>query len=237
MPTCATYHPLQSLTAFQNGSVGSCNAGIRCTYEYSHNTTQTTYTQYYSTSSEPSVIHMNGRAYAPGLQRFLSPDPVLQAPANAQNHNRYAYCLNNPLRYTDPSGYFSVEELREILDEMHRLLDEANRMDLQLCVSFDGLGGGASGFGSVGGQLYSYENGTASLTDIGMPFYHMHEGGRAAWPLQCRRQLDHHPRGAALVVGDRARGGRQQLVELQQHGQLERELDGRMQRLLHKMVT
>ena len=51
------------------------------------------------------LIHMNGRAYAPGLQRFLSPDPVLQAPANAQNHNRYAYCLNNPLRYTDPSGY------------------------------------------------------------------------------------------------------------------------------------
>ena len=48
---------------------------------------------------------MNGRAYAPGLQRILSPAPVLQAPANAQNHNRYAYCLNNPLRYTDPSGY------------------------------------------------------------------------------------------------------------------------------------
>ena len=51
------------------------------------------------------LIHMNGRAYAPGLQRFLSPDPFLQDPANAQNHNRYAYCLNNPLRYTDPSGY------------------------------------------------------------------------------------------------------------------------------------
>ena len=30
---------------------------------------------------------------------------MLQASANAQNHNRYAYCLNNPLRYTDPSGY------------------------------------------------------------------------------------------------------------------------------------
>ena len=51
------------------------------------------------------LIHMNGRVYAPGLQRFLSPDPVLQAPANAQSHNRYAYCLNTPLRYTDPSGY------------------------------------------------------------------------------------------------------------------------------------
>ena len=48
---------------------------------------------------------MNGRAYSSGLQHFLSPDPALQSPANAQNHHRYAYCLNNPLRYTDPSGY------------------------------------------------------------------------------------------------------------------------------------
>ena len=86
-------------------SVGVCNAGIRRTYAYSYSITQTSYTQCYSTSSEPTFIHMNGRAYTPGLQRFLSPDPVLQAPVNAQSHNRYAYCLNNPLRYTDPSGY------------------------------------------------------------------------------------------------------------------------------------
>jgi hypothetical protein len=39
------------------------------------------------------------------LEQFLSPDPVLQSPGNTQNHNRYSYCLNNPLKYTDPSGY------------------------------------------------------------------------------------------------------------------------------------
>jgi len=27
-------------------------------------------------------------------------------PTNPQNYNRYAYCLNNPLKYTDPSGEF-----------------------------------------------------------------------------------------------------------------------------------
>ena len=52
------------------------------------------------------LINMNGRVYDPYLQRFLSPDPFVQAPANAQNFNRYSYCLNNPLMYTDPSGYF-----------------------------------------------------------------------------------------------------------------------------------
>ncbi len=52
------------------------------------------------------LINMNGRVYDPRLARFLSPDPILQDPTNSQGHNRYSYCLNNPLRYVDPSGYF-----------------------------------------------------------------------------------------------------------------------------------
>lgn len=51
------------------------------------------------------VIHMNGRVYDPTLGRFLSPDPIVQAPYDGQSLNRYSYALNNPHRYTDPSGY------------------------------------------------------------------------------------------------------------------------------------
>ena len=51
------------------------------------------------------LINMNGRCYDPLLGRILSPDPELQDPSNIQNYNRYSYCLNNPLKYTDPSGY------------------------------------------------------------------------------------------------------------------------------------
>ena len=50
------------------------------------------------------TINMNGRIYDPRLGRFLSPDPYVQAPYNSQNYNRYSYCLNNPLKYTDPDG-------------------------------------------------------------------------------------------------------------------------------------
>jgi len=52
------------------------------------------------------LINMNGRVYDPWLGRFLSPDPFVQAPTYSQNFNRYSYALNNPLKYTDPSGEF-----------------------------------------------------------------------------------------------------------------------------------
>ena len=53
-----------------------------------------------------NVIHMGGRIYDAHIGRFLQADPFVQAPSNSQSHNRYSYVLNNPLSYTDPSGYF-----------------------------------------------------------------------------------------------------------------------------------
>ncbi len=51
------------------------------------------------------LIHMNGRVYDPELGRFMSADPFVQAPYNTQSYNRYSYVFNNPLSFTDPSGY------------------------------------------------------------------------------------------------------------------------------------
>jgi RHS repeat-associated protein len=52
-----------------------------------------------------NLINMNGRIYDPILGRFLSPDPYVQSPGYPNNYNRYTYALNNPLKFTDPSGY------------------------------------------------------------------------------------------------------------------------------------
>lgn len=52
------------------------------------------------------LVNMNGRIYDPWLAVFLSPDNYIQNPLNSQNYNRYSYCVNNPLKYTDPSGNF-----------------------------------------------------------------------------------------------------------------------------------
>ncbi|MCL6270738.1 FG-GAP-like repeat-containing protein [Sansalvadorimonas sp. 2012CJ34-2] len=54
---------------------------------------------------EVGLVHMNGRVYDQGIGRFLSADPVVQDIYDSQAFNRYAYVRNNPLRYTDPSGF------------------------------------------------------------------------------------------------------------------------------------
>lgn len=61
---------------------------------------------------ELALINMNGRFYDPLLARFLSPDNYVQEPDNSQNFNRFSYCLNNPLKYTDPSGeFFGIDDV------------------------------------------------------------------------------------------------------------------------------
>ena len=58
------------------------------------------------------LINMNGRLYDPYLARFLSPDNYVQLPDFSQSFNRYSYCLNNPLKYTDPSGeLFGIDDM------------------------------------------------------------------------------------------------------------------------------
>ena len=52
------------------------------------------------------LVNMNGRMYDPIVGRFLSPDNYIQFDNFSQSYNRYSYCLNNPLKYKDPSGEF-----------------------------------------------------------------------------------------------------------------------------------
>jgi hypothetical protein len=51
---------------------------------------------------------MNGRVYDPEIGRFISADPYVTLPHDGQGLNRYAYALNNPLAFTDPSGFDPV---------------------------------------------------------------------------------------------------------------------------------
>ncbi len=52
------------------------------------------------------LINMNARLYDPKMGRMLSVDNYVSAPGTALGYNRYAYAMNNPVMYTDPSGDF-----------------------------------------------------------------------------------------------------------------------------------
>mgnify|MGYP002859120719 CR=1 FL=1 len=54
--------------------------------------------------NEFGLINMNVRLYDPILGRFISPDPYVSCVDFLNCFNRYSYCLNNPLSYTDRSG-------------------------------------------------------------------------------------------------------------------------------------
>jgi RHS repeat-associated protein len=51
------------------------------------------------------LVHLNGRVYDPITGRMVSADPMLSEPDDLQAWNRYSYVTNNPLAYTDHSGF------------------------------------------------------------------------------------------------------------------------------------
>jgi RHS repeat-associated protein len=64
--------------------------------------------------ADVGLVHMNGRVYDPLVARFMSADPFVQDPTDTQSLNRYTYARDNPLAFTDPTGYFLSGFFRSI---------------------------------------------------------------------------------------------------------------------------
>lgn len=74
---------------------------------------------------------MGARIYSSSQLRFLSPEPLVQAPALADG---YAYSGNDPVNYTDPTGNLSVIRLNRIgLDHAKMAL---NTSKMKRCKKF-----------------------------------------------------------------------------------------------------
>jgi uncharacterized protein RhaS with RHS repeats len=50
-------------------------------------------------------VHLNGRVYDPMFGRMISADPTVPDPFDPQAFNRYSYVGNDPLTFTDPTGF------------------------------------------------------------------------------------------------------------------------------------
>ena len=63
----------------------------------------------YYYDNETQLFYCNSRYYSPELCRFISPDSIEYLdPESINGLNLYAYCYNNPIMYSDPSGHFVI---------------------------------------------------------------------------------------------------------------------------------
>ncbi len=53
----------------------------------------------------------NARYYDPQIGTFISPDTIVPDPGLVIDYNRYGYARGNALRFSDPTGHFSEEQL------------------------------------------------------------------------------------------------------------------------------
>lgn len=106
--------------------------------------------------NEFNLINMNGRVYDPVLGRFLSPDKYIQEGDNSQNYNSYSYCLNNPLKYADPSGNVFVLDDFIAITAMGAMMGAMNAAMSDKPIWKGALLGGASAAATYGiGSIFN----------------------------------------------------------------------------------
>ena len=69
-----------------------------------------TFTGQYS-EADIGLYYFGARWYDASLGRFISEDPIKGSMLSSQSQNPYVYCMNNPLRYVDPSGMMTVDHI------------------------------------------------------------------------------------------------------------------------------
>jgi RHS repeat-associated protein len=107
------------------------------------------------------LINKNARLYDPTVGRFLSPDPYIQSLDFTQSFNRYGYCLNNPLVYTDKDGEFWHIVIGAAVGGVTNWLTNGAKFNWK-GLGYFGVGAAAGAAGGWAGGAVSGVLGTAS---------------------------------------------------------------------------
>ena len=105
-------------TAITTDNNGGKSAEIRYypwgTERYTNGTTPTTY-HFTGQRLENGIglYYYGARWYDPSAGRFVQADTIIPNPGNSQAWDRYAYSYSNPIKYTDPTGYFSEDQIKD----------------------------------------------------------------------------------------------------------------------------
>jgi RHS repeat-associated protein len=105
--------------------------------------------KYTGHQKEGDLYEMNARWYDPSTARFIQPDSIVPEPGNPQSLNRYSYVMNNPMRYTDPTGH-------ELVDQWQYCFvlgcgEDENGQPRRSQPPAEDIGGGGGGGGGSGG--------------------------------------------------------------------------------------
>lgn len=112
--------------------------------------------------SRTNLLYLRARYYDPTTGRFLTRDPVSGFTSNTQDLNQYAYCYNNPVGLTDPSGRIVwlpviigvAATIGGVANAIHYwTTTPENLRDIGGVASAFGIGFGAAGLGATAAAL------------------------------------------------------------------------------------
>ncbi|MBN8216619.1 MAG: hypothetical protein J0L75_08240 [Spirochaetes bacterium] len=66
--------------------------------------------------ADTGLMYFGARYYSPEMGRFISGDSEIPDQLNTQSYTRYAYALNNPIIYSDPSGHYDFSWLYSLMN-------------------------------------------------------------------------------------------------------------------------
>ncbi|MBV6467481.1 MAG: hypothetical protein PGMFKBFP_02843 [Anaerolineales bacterium] len=146
------------------------------------------YTGQYSYDVEFGLKYYNARWLDSTTGRFTQPDNIIPGAANPQAWDRFAYTLNNPIKFSDPSGHFSEEQLKEWYGEDWLVYINANfskeMVALLLLADF--------------GDMVAYENGDSIY---GAVFALNSDGNLVMWDIASRSQTTLQAIDSHSIVG------------------------------------
>ncbi len=125
------------------------------------------------------LYYYNFRFYDPQLGRFIQPDDIIPDLGNPQSYNRYSYVLNDPFRYTDPSGHEGYwHDVGQVF-----------------------LGYYDAGAGVVKGTVFVVAHPIRTVEGLGTVIAHPINTGQAVWNA-ATESWESGTRGQGKVVGD-----------------------------------
>ena len=114
----------------------------------------------YVYDSEIGYYYLQSRYYDPEMGRFINADGLIASSQGLLGNNMFAYCINNPIAYSDPTGLLTRRQIHDkVLEEIIKEKIKQARATLRMektCIYKNGVNyHGGWGFC----DLYDYETG------------------------------------------------------------------------------